>query len=141
MSLISQVLSFFRKRRESKVGSTVQLDVQREGRELELDKNRICPYCGGHKDKLELLCYYSNDGIMWSDYRYILPQVAVPSLVQKYPHCGKYYIIKASHVLIKDTADFVFVDPVVGIISVNLMRTIPKWRKTTLLITTIAFVF
>lgn len=64
MSLISQVLSFFRKRRESKLGSTVQLDVQREGRELELDKNRICPYCGGHKDKLELLCYYSNDGIM-----------------------------------------------------------------------------
>ena len=49
---------------------------------------------------------------MWSDYRHLLPQVAVPSLVQKCPHCGKNYIIKASHVLIKDTADFEFIDPV-----------------------------
>ena len=76
------------------------------------EEKRICPYCGGHKDKLELLCYYSNENIMWSDYRHLLPQVAVPSLVQKCPHCGKYYIIKASHVLIKDTADFEFIDPV-----------------------------
>ena len=74
--------------------------------------NKVCPCCGGHKDKLELLCYYSNEGILWSDYRHVLPQVAVPSLVQKCPHCGKHYIVKAGHVLIKDTADFEFIDPV-----------------------------
>ena len=60
------------------------------------EENRVCPYCRGYKDKLELLCYYSNENIMWSDYRHLLPQVA----------------IKASHVLIKDTADFEFIDPV-----------------------------
>lgn len=81
-------------------------------KELALEENRICSYCGGRKDKLELLCYYSNENIMWSDFRHLLPQVAVPSLIQKCPHCGKHYIIKASHVLIKDTADFEFIDPV-----------------------------
>lgn len=37
--------------------------------------NKVCPYCGGHKDKLELLCYYSNEGILWSDYRHVLPKL------------------------------------------------------------------
>lgn len=76
------------------------------------DEKRICPYCGRHKDKFELLCYYHNENIMWSDFRHTLPQCAVPSLVQKCPYCGKYYITKESHVLIKDTADFEFIDPV-----------------------------
>ena len=76
------------------------------------EDKRTCPHCGKHKDKFEILCYYNNEGFMWSDYRHVLPQVAVPSLIQKCPHCGKYYITKASHVLIKDTADFEFIDPV-----------------------------
>ena len=76
------------------------------------EDQRTCPYCGKRKDKFELLCYYNNEGILWSDYRHELPQVAVPSLVQKCPHCGKYYITKVSHVLIEDTADFEFIDPV-----------------------------
>lgn len=76
------------------------------------EERRICPYCGSRKDKFELLCYYNNEGIIWSDFRHVLPQVAVPSLIQKCPHCGKYYISKGSHVLIKDTADFEFIDPV-----------------------------
>lgn len=76
------------------------------------EERRICPYCGSRKDKFELLCYYNNEGIIWSDFRHVLPQVAVPSLIQKCPHCGKYYISKGSHVLIKDTADFEFIEPV-----------------------------
>ena len=47
------------------------------------EETRTCPYCGGRKDKFELLCYYYNENIMWSDFRHLLPQVAVPSLVQK----------------------------------------------------------
>lgn len=98
-SVISKVLSLFRKDQEN-------------SREFVSEENRVCPYCGGYKDKLELLCYYSNKGIVWSDYRHVLPQVAVPSLIQKCPHCGKHYIVKASHVLITNTVDFEFVDPV-----------------------------
>lgn len=105
MSLFSKIKSFVSRKSEAKTH-----DAHVESHES--DKNRVCPYCGGFKDKLELLCYYSNEGIMWSDYRHVLPQVAVPSLVQLCPHCGKHYIIKASHVLIKDTADFEFIDPV-----------------------------
>lgn len=76
------------------------------------EEQRKCPYCGGRKDKIELLCYYNNGGIIWSDFTHMLPQVAVPSLIQKCPHCGKYFITKASHVLIKNTADYEFIDPV-----------------------------
>lgn len=86
--------------------------VSSHGYELATEKNRTCPYCGGHKDKLELLCYYHEGDILWSDSRHELPQQAVPSLVQQCPHCGKYYISKAGGVLIKNTADFEFIDPV-----------------------------
>ena len=111
MSLFSSIGAFIR-RREAKKTQDAQAGNCEVGKKFVKEENRICPYCNGHKDKLELLCYYSNEGIMWSDYRHVLPQVAVPSQIQKCPHCGKHYIIKASHVLIKDTADFEFVDPV-----------------------------
>lgn len=79
---------------------------------LATDKDRTCPYCGAYKNQLELLCYYSNRNEMWSDLRNSLPQVAVPSLVQKCPICGKHYVINAGGVLIKSTSDFEFIDPV-----------------------------
>ena len=111
MSLFSNIRAFIR-RQEAKKSHDVQTENHENDRELASEDNRTCPFCGGHKDKLELLCYYSNEGIMWSDYRHVLPQMATPSLVQKCQRCGKYYISKASHVLIKDTADFEFIDPV-----------------------------
>lgn len=111
MSLFSNIRAFIR-RQEAKKSHDVQTENHENDRELASEDNRTCPFCGGHKDQLELLCYYSNEGIMWSDYRHVLPQMATPSLVQRCPRCGKYYISKASHVLIKDTADFEFIDPV-----------------------------
>lgn len=110
MTLLSRLKPLLRKKEVAEPQNQTTYHENREGYVTEA--HRTCPYCGGRKDKFELLCYYSNQNIMWSDYRHTLPQVAVPSLIQKCSHCGKYYITKVSHVLIKDTADFEFVDPV-----------------------------
>jgi len=80
---------------------------------LATEDDRTCPYCGGRKDKLEFLCYYSpQEAILWSDYRHLVPDVGVPSLVQRCPHCGKLYAIEAEGVQMNDTADFEWIDPV-----------------------------
>ena len=97
----------------SHINENDESEVSSEGYELTTDKDRICPYCGGHKAKLELLCYYHEGETLWSDYRNSLPRQAVPSLVQKCPHCGKHYIINAGGVLVEDTADFEWIDPVI----------------------------
>ena len=99
-------------RRESVAKSDVKAESHEHNEVFATEEKRLCPYCGARKEKLDLLCYYNNEGIMWSDFRHMLPQVAIPSLVQRCPHCGKYYITKVSHVLIKNTADFEFIDPV-----------------------------
>lgn len=110
MFLLSRLKSLIKR----KGGSTSHVPVENcENRKgYVTEELRTCPYCAGHKDKFELLCYYNNEDFMWSDFRHELPQVAVPSLIQKCPYCGKYYITKASHVLINDTTDFEFIDPV-----------------------------
>ena len=106
MSLLSRLKSLVKK------DEVIENHANDEGYDYVTEGKRTCPYCGGRKEKYDLLCYYSNEGITWSDFRHLLPQVAVPSLIQKCPHCGRYYITKASAAVIKHTSDYEFIDPV-----------------------------
>lgn len=110
MSLLSRLKSLFKKKEVA--DSPVLADNHGDDEFYLTEAHRKCPYCGGRKDKFELLCYYKNDGILWSDFRHTLPQCAVASQIQKCPHCGKYYITKVSHIVFENTTDFEFIDPV-----------------------------
>lgn len=51
-----------------------------------------CPFCG---EKKEIMCLMSGNTFgakMWSDNKCIYPMYPEISLVQKCPHCGKFYI-------------------------------------------------
>ena len=51
-----------------------------------------CPFCG---EKKEIMCLMSGNTIgakVWSDNKCIYPMYPEISLVQKCPHCGKFYI-------------------------------------------------
>jgi len=51
----------------------------------------ICPFCKGEKPVLEPLFGHSLGGTLWSDTKTIYPAMPEISMVQRCPHCGKYY--------------------------------------------------
>lgn len=51
----------------------------------------ICPHCGGEKQVMSLLSGNTYGAELWSDNKQIAPMLPEVSLVQKCPHCGKYY--------------------------------------------------
>lgn len=51
----------------------------------------ICPFCKGEKPVLEPLFGHSLGGTLWSDMKTIYPAMPEISMVQRCPHCGKYY--------------------------------------------------
>ena len=51
----------------------------------------ICPFCKGEKAVSEILFGHSLGGTLWSDMKTIYPAMPEISLVQRCPHCGKYY--------------------------------------------------
>lgn len=50
-----------------------------------------CPECGGSKEVMSLLSGNSFGADMWSDGRMDAPMLPEPSMIQKCPHCGKYF--------------------------------------------------
>ena len=56
-----------------------------------LAKILICPFCKGEKPVLEPLFGHSLGGTLWSDTKTIYPAMPEISMVQRCPHCGKYY--------------------------------------------------
>lgn len=50
-----------------------------------------CPECGGSKEVLSLLSGNSFGADSWSDGRMDAPMLPEPSVIQKCPHCGKYF--------------------------------------------------
>lgn len=51
----------------------------------------ICPFCKGKKAVSENLFGHSLGGTLWSDTKTIYPAMPEISMVQRCPHCGKYY--------------------------------------------------
>ena len=51
----------------------------------------ICPYCKGEKPVLQLMSGNTFGGTQWSDLKSEYPMLPRPSVIQKCPHCGKYY--------------------------------------------------
>lgn len=51
----------------------------------------ICPYCKGEKPVLQLMSGNTFGGTQWSDLKSEYPMLLRPSVIQKCPHCGKYY--------------------------------------------------
>lgn len=56
-----------------------------------ISKILICPFCKGEKPILEPLFGHSLGGTLWSDTKTIYPAMPEISMVQRCPHCGKYY--------------------------------------------------
>lgn len=56
-----------------------------------ISKILICPFCKGEKPVLEPLFGHSLGGTLWSDTKTIYPAMPETSMVQRCPHCGKYY--------------------------------------------------
>ncbi len=56
-----------------------------------ISKILICPFCKGEKPVLEPLFGHSLGGTLWSDTKTIYPAMPEISMVQRCPHCGKYY--------------------------------------------------
>ena len=51
-----------------------------------------CPFCGEKKEIMSLMSGNTFGAKMWSDNKCIYPMYPEISLVQKCPHCGKFYI-------------------------------------------------
>lgn len=51
-----------------------------------------CPYCGTEKEIMSLMSGNTFGAELWSDNKQIAPMRPEISLVQKCPHCGKYFI-------------------------------------------------
>ena len=51
-----------------------------------------CPFCGEKKEIMSLMSGNTFGAQMWSDNKCIYPMYPEISLVQKCPHCGKFYI-------------------------------------------------
>lgn len=51
-----------------------------------------CPHCGKQKEIMSLLSGNTFGATLWSDNKQIAPMLPEISLVQKCPHCGKYFI-------------------------------------------------
>ena len=56
------------------------------------DRILICPHCNGEKAVLSLLSGNTIDGHQWWDFKEEYPMLPHVSLVQKCPHCGKYFM-------------------------------------------------
>lgn len=52
----------------------------------------ICPYCGGEKQIMSLASGNTFGAEFWSDNKQIAPMLPEISIIQKCPHCGKYFI-------------------------------------------------
>ena len=50
-----------------------------------------CPHCGGEKQIMSLVSGNTFNAELWSDSKQIAPMLPEISLVQKCPHCGKYF--------------------------------------------------
>lgn len=50
-----------------------------------------CPHCHGEKPVLQLRSGNTFGGHQWSDTKEVYPMLPQVSMVQKCPHCGKYY--------------------------------------------------
>jgi len=50
-----------------------------------------CPHCKGEKQVLQLASGNTFGGCQWSDMKTDFPMLPEVSMVQKCPHCGKYY--------------------------------------------------
>ena len=59
---------------------------------LDYAKILICPHCKGEKEILSLMSGNSLGGRQWWDLKKELPMLPHVSLVQKCPHCGKYFM-------------------------------------------------
>lgn len=53
----------------------------------------FCPHCKGKKGVARVISGNTFGGVFWSDGQSFTPMLPQASLVQKCPHCGKYYII------------------------------------------------
>lgn len=51
-----------------------------------------CPHCKGEKEVLQLLSGNTVGGCQWSDMKTDFPMLPEVSMVQKCPHCGKYFL-------------------------------------------------
>lgn len=51
-----------------------------------------CPHCGGEKQIMSIVSGNTFGAEYWSDNKVIAPMYPEISLVQKCPHCGKYYL-------------------------------------------------
>ncbi len=52
----------------------------------------ICPHCGREKQIMSLISGNTFGAELWSDSKQIAPMLPEISLVQKCPHCGKYFV-------------------------------------------------
>ncbi len=51
-----------------------------------------CPHCGAEKALMSLVSGNTTRAVCWSDNKMIAPMLPHVSLVQKCPHCGRYYL-------------------------------------------------